>query len=263
VSTRDAWLAATWPFVADALPRPPARVLEIGCGPEGGFVPRLLDLGHDAVGVDPEAPAGDVYHRRQFEEYSVGAPVDAVVACTSLHHVSDLGVVLDKVADSLVPGGVLVIVEWDWQRFDEATALWCFDRLPSASPAGTPTADTRPAGTHPAEGHHRHGTHEGHDHDHDGRSWLEGQRDEWAASGLSWHEHLTGWTVEEGLHPGQVMLEELDRRFDRLLLTRTPYFFADLDAVSAADEQAAIDAGALQATGIHYVGRASVARASR
>jgi hypothetical protein len=29
----------------------------------------------------------------------------------------------------LVPGGVLVVVEWAWERFDEATARWCFARL--------------------------------------------------------------------------------------------------------------------------------------
>jgi 2-polyprenyl-3-methyl-5-hydroxy-6-metoxy-1,4-benzoquinol methylase len=38
------------------LPAPPARVLEIGCGPLGGFVPMLRASGYDATGVDPRAP---------------------------------------------------------------------------------------------------------------------------------------------------------------------------------------------------------------
>ena len=53
------WLAATWPFVRVSLPEPPGRVIEIGCGDLGGFVPDLRRAGYDAVGVDPEAPAGE------------------------------------------------------------------------------------------------------------------------------------------------------------------------------------------------------------
>ena len=60
----DSWLAATWPFVRTALPPAPASVLELGCGPEGGFVPRLLDSGYEAVGVDRNAPAGAGFNSR-------------------------------------------------------------------------------------------------------------------------------------------------------------------------------------------------------
>ncbi|WP_158558066.1 hypothetical protein [Spongiactinospora gelatinilytica] len=35
----EPWLAAMWPFVLANLPPAPARILEIGCGPAGGFVP--------------------------------------------------------------------------------------------------------------------------------------------------------------------------------------------------------------------------------
>ena len=51
------------------------------------------------------------------------------MACTSLHHVADLGDVLDGVGAALAPDGALVVVEWAWERFDEATARWCFARL--------------------------------------------------------------------------------------------------------------------------------------
>jgi hypothetical protein len=47
----------------------------------------------------------------------------------------------------------------------------------------------------------------------------------------------------------------LDARFDRRLCLYAPYFFADLSDPTEADEQAAIDAGQIQATGIRYVGR--------
>ena len=44
-------------------------------------------------------------------------------------------------------------------------------------------------------------------------------------------------------------------RFDRQLLTYGPYFFPDLAGITERDEQAAIDAGAIQANRISYAGR--------
>ena len=61
------WLDAVWPFVRSQLPPPPATVLEIGCGPLGGFIPSLRREGYDAAGVDPEAPEEGPYHRVEFE----------------------------------------------------------------------------------------------------------------------------------------------------------------------------------------------------
>ena len=114
------WLAARWPFVRDILPSPPATVLEIGCGPLGGFVPALVAAGYDAVGVDPEAPDAPGYHRSTFEQYESPGGLDAVVACTSLHHVGDLSEVLKRVESLLRDRGTFVVVEWAWERFDEA-----------------------------------------------------------------------------------------------------------------------------------------------
>ena len=44
----ESWLASTWAFVRGELPDAPATVFEIGCGPDGGFVPQLLAAGYDA-----------------------------------------------------------------------------------------------------------------------------------------------------------------------------------------------------------------------
>jgi len=216
----ERWLSAVWPFVRSWLPAPPATVLEIGCGPLGGFVPMLRSAGYEAVGVDPEAPEGDGYHRAEFERYEAPGAVQAVVACTSLHHVADLAVVLDQVTAALAPGGRLVVVEWARERFDATTARWCFDRLPAGE---------------------------------DG--WLHRHRDRWRASGLPWADYLQGWSAEEGLHAGQDIAAELDARFDRLLLATGPYFFAELAGVTEEDERAAIDAGQIEANRIEYAGR--------
>ena len=44
------------------------------------------------------------------------------------------------------------------------------------------------------------------------------------------------------------------RHFERTSCEYAPYFFAELGNVAEAEEQAAIDAGEIRATGIRYVG---------
>jgi SAM-dependent methyltransferase len=222
VTPDERWLAANWPFVRAWLPPAPARVVEIGCGPLGGFVPRLESAGYLATGVDPEAPPGAAYRRVEFERCDLPGPVDAVVACASLHHVAGLAATLDLVAARLVPAAPVVVVEWAHERFDEPTARWCFARLREP------------------------------EQDHD---WLRHRRADWLASGQPWDAYLRSWAQAEGLHSGQDILAELDTRFDPEPVTYGPYFFADLPGTSEADEQAAIDAGLIQANRIQYVGR--------
>ncbi len=219
----ERWLAAVWPFVRDSLPPAPARVVEIGCGPLGGFVPRLQAAGYEVTGVDPEAPAGPRYRQAEFERS--GQPpgeLDAIVACTSLHHVADLPAVLDLMAAALAPGGAVVVVEWARERFDEATARWCFARLPEPG---------------------------------DDPGWLHQRRQEWAGSGQSWDRCLRSWVETEGLHAGQDILAGLTARFGPGPASYGPYFFPELAGVSEADEQAAIDGGLIQAGRIQYVGQ--------
>jgi SAM-dependent methyltransferase len=222
VTPDERWLAALWPFVRAALPAAPAEVIEIGCGPLGGFVPMLRSSGYGATGVDPEAPQAPGYAQVEFERYEMPQPAAAIVACTSLHHVADLRGVLDLAAAALAPGGVLVIVEWAMERFDEATARWCSGRLSSAE------AD---------------------------EGWLHRRLAEWRDAGQPWDSYRRSWAQGEGLHTGQDILRELQARFDRELLAYGPYFFADLAGTSEADEQAAIDAGEIQANRITYIGR--------
>lgn len=215
----EIWSAILWRFVRAELPEAPARVIELGCGPDGGLVPELRRAGYEAAGVDPEAPAEPGYYQVEFERYQPPALVHAVVACASLHHVADLGLVLDKVAAVLRPGGTLVVTEWAWERFDEPTARWCFSRLgPVSNPPG----------------------------------WLHRRREEWAASGLAWDTCQRTWAEREHCHSGETMLRELGIRFDRRVCERGPYFFHDLVGTAEIDEQAVIGAGLIQATGIRY-----------
>src|SRR5436305_2888383 len=110
------WLDAIWPHVRVQLPAAPALVIELGCGPVGGFVPFLRAEGYDAVGVDPKAPEAPDYVQTEFEHAELPRDVDAVVACTSLHHVAQPAHVIERMADVLASGGVAVVVEWAWEE---------------------------------------------------------------------------------------------------------------------------------------------------
>ena len=182
----------------------------------------LLESGYDAIGIDPAAPEGEHFHQSRFEETRLAGGLDAIVACTSLHHVADPGQVLDRVVDVLAPAGLVVVIEWDWENFDEASAQWCFDRLVEA----------------------------------DADSWINRRRQHWIDSGQPWEECFFGWARQHGLHGAASLVGELDARFERLVHNRGPYFFAELDEVSEQDERNAIDAGEIRPARIEYVGRA-------
>jgi Methyltransferase domain len=99
----------------------PLRVLEVGCGREGGVTPALAAAGHDLVAIDPEAPARPPFRRVTLEEFDDPGPFDAVVAGRVLHHVHPLGPALDKLA-ALAP--LLLLDEFAWNHMDEATVKW-------------------------------------------------------------------------------------------------------------------------------------------
>jgi SAM-dependent methyltransferase len=179
----------------------------------------LRSSGYEVLGVDPAAPDESDYRRVEFERMELVRDVDAVVASTSLHHVADPAEVLDRAASTLTVGGTMVVVEWDWEEFDEPTAAWCFERLA------------------PDEG------------------WLHRRRDEWLDSGLPWSAYLQEWAGKEALHSASTLLRLLDERFEREYLARGPYLFPELAEATEEDEAAAIEAGQIRATRVDYVGR--------
>jgi SAM-dependent methyltransferase len=218
----EIWLAATWPFVRRQLPPPPAAVTEIGCGSSGGHVPALLRAGYQAIGVDPEAPAGPQYRPARFEDYQPPHPVAAVVASVSLHHVDHIGAVLDHVTRTLAPGGKVIVVEWASEDFDDATARWCF---------GHQLADPAEPG-----------------------AWLAELRAHWDESGLAWPDFWAGWLAEHGLHPGADIRRELASRLIITGESRGAYYFPDLADATLEDEQAAISSGMIKAGCLRVTG---------
>ena len=218
-----AWLDSVWPFVAVSLPKAPAIVIDIGCGPFGGFVPRLREAGYQATGVDPNAPAEPGYVQSEFEQFRPPAPADAIIASLSLHHVADPSEAARKAADLLRPAGPIVVIEWARESFDERTARWAFARLP------TPATE-------------------------DDAGWLHYHRDAWPESGKNWTAYLNDWAQEDGLHQAADVIAALDQHFQRTSYATAGYFATQLDGVTEAGEQAAIAAGEIAAVGVRYTG---------
>lgn len=228
---------ARYEFVLDRLPDRPVRVVEIGCG-DGDLARAMARAGHHVTAVDPQAPQEDAptdrleFRRGAFEdaELTPGA-FDVVVASLSLHHVGDLGYVLDKAAGLLREGGTVLVAEFGWDRIDEATARWYSAHL-SAPP-------------YPPE------------------AFLAAHCDRWrqdAAAGRArpLGEYVAEWAAGERMHPSSALLRELRARFGQEHLAWLPYLHDGLTATEA-DEAAAIRAGRIQPTGFHFTGAATAA----
>jgi SAM-dependent methyltransferase len=110
-------------FVRTQLPPPPARVLEIGAG-SGDLARALAAAGYDVCAIDPE-PAGAGVRAVALRDLDApSASFAGAVAVTSLHHVEPLAESLQRLAEVLEPGGVLVIDEFDVGAFDRRAAGW-------------------------------------------------------------------------------------------------------------------------------------------
>jgi SAM-dependent methyltransferase len=106
-------------FVFDQLPPAPRRVLEIGCGSEGGLVDQLVAHGYEAIGVDPNAPSRERFVQADFQ--TLDGEWDAVVAGRVLHHVNPLDESLDKLARQ---APLLLVDEFAWNLIDAAAQDW-------------------------------------------------------------------------------------------------------------------------------------------
>lgn len=219
------WEETVAAFVEAHLPGPPSRVLDVGCG-SGWLTQRLAAQGHEVRGIDPDAPEGPLFDRTTLEDFPDPGPFDAIVAVLSLHHLHDLEAGVGRIADLLEADRTVVVVEFAWDRCDDVTVMWCLDRFPAE-----PDPD----------------------------NWLHercGELRERYRAGrpLEVKERFRRWAAEEGFHSSSAILQALRNRFRQRSFAWSPYLFQDLEGVTEADEQAAIDSGTIQATGFRFVG---------
>ncbi|HKT45354.1 MAG TPA: class I SAM-dependent methyltransferase [Gaiellaceae bacterium] len=173
-------------FVLQELPPAPARVLEVGCGEHGGVVPALLEAGYDAIGVDPEAPAGERFRRVDFRE--VDGTFDAVVAGRVLHHLFPLGEAVDRLS-SLAP--LLIVDEFAWDLIDPELEAWYDARRGElAEPKGPESVDEWRS-RHASE-LHPHGV------------VLDALRTRYDERVLEWRPYLHRWLADDVPSPDRI-----------------------------------------------------------
>lgn len=202
-------------FVLQALPAPPATVLEVGCG-DGRLAERLTWLGFDVTGIDadPEAIAA----ARQRGVNAVHAsflafdarPFDALLFTRSLHHISPLSEAVARARALLAPHGTLVIDELAHDEVDRFTAAWFFDVQAALEAAGALRPDA------PRHHHHHHHRHDHHHHATPSPDPLE-----------RWREYTTH---EPPLHGAKAMVDALASTFTLSRTERLPYlhrYFVD------------------------------------
>ena len=201
-------------FARTYLPPPPGRVLEVGCG-QGELTTALAIDGYDALGIDPQAPQGDLFRRVLLEDLEDDeGGFDAVLAAFSLHHIRDLAHGLDRVAALLRPAAPLVIDETGWDLMDEPTLDWLHGQRRALAAAGHGVAP----------------------------SSLDEVREEWESS------HL-------GVHGYEALRVELETRFEERAFVWTPFLYRSLGGVATEVlEQALIDAGAIRPLGFRWAG---------
>jgi SAM-dependent methyltransferase len=225
VEMEDAWEADVRDFILEHLTPRRRRVLEVGCG-EGWLTRAIAEAGHDAKGIDPEAPEGSLFERVALEMFTGSEPYDAIVAVLSLHHIADASAALNKIKSLLKVKGQIVVVEFAWENLDDATLSWCLERLPS-------------------------------DLDIEG-NWLQECCLHWHAKlqqgDLTAQDHVGEWGHRQRLHPGKEVLGFLREGFDQRFFQWTPYLYPGLGGVSAEEERAAIDRGEIRPVGYRFIG---------
>ncbi len=197
-------------------------MLEVGCG-EGHLARALAARGYRVTAIDPEAPEEDIFRRVTLEEFHPALRFAAVVAVLSLHHIESVAGAVEKMTGLLEDRGLLIAVEFAWEKIDDATARWCLQHLSDGD------AD-------------------------DG--WLHRRFSEWRARApaLSPQEYFRTWAEEERLHTSNAMLEELRANLTERHFEWSPYLYPDLDGISREDEIRAIESGEIRSVGFRFVG---------
>jgi SAM-dependent methyltransferase len=181
-------------FVRSQLPPPPARILEIGCGP--GELARSLDAaGYEITAIDPEAPSGEIFQRVGIEDFEGAGPYDAVVASRSLHHIPDLPAAVERIASLLRPGGTLVLAEFARERMRGSTAAWYHRQRQALAEVGAspPVAERCEDWLRSWEEHHGDL--------HSGAAMLEALARRFDERHLEWTPYLFEHQLDEALEP--------------------------------------------------------------
>src|SRR5437870_5422318 len=197
LSPKELCVEQTMRFLDGALPKPPCRVLEVGCG-SGVIAGRLAGRGYSVTGLDPSAEAaadcraqGVLAIEGDFLSFRGPDPFDVVLFTRSLHHIESPAKAAGHAHGLLKPGGRIVAEELAVERMDIETARWFYELCSLLEAAGLMRPDPG--------------------------------RDPLAASALDrWFRDLEH---ESHVHAGEDMLVALGTRFELDRVESAPYLF--------------------------------------
>ncbi len=131
-SSIDVFSEETLKFVQRHLPGRDSRVLEVGCG-TGYFSLQLMQTGVQLTACDTDEKAVLLCKERgvpaiHIDFLSIKDELyDVILFTRSLHHIHKLNEAIDRANSLLVPGGILLIEDFDVHMMDSNTARWYYD----------------------------------------------------------------------------------------------------------------------------------------
>ena len=121
-------------FIKALLPGTSLRILEVGCG-SGRLAARLQADGHTIIALDTSDEAVQQARQRsvdarraEWPDFS-DAAFNVVLFTRSLHHIHELDAAVERAAELLVPGGLIVLEEFDLEASTEAEIEWVYGIL--------------------------------------------------------------------------------------------------------------------------------------
>ena len=131
-SKQDVFCRDTLDYVLRHLSLQGTRILEVGCG-AGDFAYTLIQHGAIVTACDTNKDAvqlaqdkGVAALHTDFLSFE-GGLFDAVIFTRSLHHMPQLPQTIQHAQSLLIPGGKLLVEEFDLEMIDQASARWYYD----------------------------------------------------------------------------------------------------------------------------------------
>lgn len=143
----DIQVSETLQFILEKLPPERQRILEVGCG-TGELALELQQCGHEVIAIDSDEEnvrracrIGVDAQKFTFPHFFDQA-FDVVLFTRSLHHISPLGMSLDRAQDLLEQDGLLYIEDFSYDKASHEALAWLYRTLKLLEAAGALRSET-------------------------------------------------------------------------------------------------------------------------